>query len=54
MLHTGNSTDSNKLLIFSGIALHCGDTCISLAFGFAKLAYGKSQNTTVRLPHTFK
>ena len=25
MLHTCNNTDSNKLVIFSGIALYCGD-----------------------------
>ena len=28
MLHTRNNTDSNKLVIFSSIALYYGDTCI--------------------------
>ena len=49
-----DNTDGNKLGIISGIALYCGSTYISLAFVFAKLDYGKSKNTTVRLPHTFK
>ena len=28
VLHTRNNTDGNKLVIFSGIALYCGDTYI--------------------------
>ena len=30
MLRTRNNTDRNKLVIFSGIALYYGDTCIVL------------------------
>ena len=28
VLHTGNNTDGNKLVIFSGIAWFCGDVVI--------------------------
>ena len=30
VLHTHNNTDGNKLVIFSGIALYYGDTCITV------------------------
>ena len=30
VLHTRNNTDGNKLVIFSGIALYCGDNYIIL------------------------
>ena len=30
VLHTHNNTDGNKLVIFSGVALYYGDTCITM------------------------
>ena len=30
VLHTHNNTDGNKLVIFSGVVLYYGDTCITI------------------------
>ena len=39
MLRTRNNTDGNKLVIFSGIALYYGDTCICVYSGTDDGAY---------------